>query len=107
MGLRMTIPTQLVIEALLADPGQERYGYEIGESAGLASGTVHPILARLENLGWVESRWEDVDASAAGRPARRYYLLTDGGRADARAALLRARRPHPRPVAALPGPAPA
>jgi PadR family transcriptional regulator, regulatory protein PadR len=107
MGLRMTIPTQLVLEALLAEPERERYGYELGETAGLASGTVHPILARLEGQGWVESRWEDVDASDAGRPARRYYRLTDGGRAEARLALLRAYRPRRRPAtaAALPGPA--
>ena len=44
----MTIPTQRVLELLLAEPEDERYGYEIGETAGLASGTVHPILARLE-----------------------------------------------------------
>ena len=45
---RMTIPTQLVLRALLADPSQELYGVEIGAAAGLPSGTVHPILARLE-----------------------------------------------------------
>ena len=50
----MTIPTQLVLRVLLEEPGAERYGYEVGEAAGLASGTVHPILARLEGVGWVE-----------------------------------------------------
>jgi PadR family transcriptional regulator, regulatory protein PadR len=45
---RMTIPTQLVLRTLLADPEQERYGVEIGAAAGLPSGTIHPILARLE-----------------------------------------------------------
>ncbi len=53
---RMTLPTQLVLRALLEDPGAERYGLEIGDTAGLPSGTIHPILARLERLGWVESR---------------------------------------------------
>jgi DNA-binding PadR family transcriptional regulator len=92
---RMTIPTQLVLRALLANPAQERYGVEIGTAAGLPSGTVHPILARLEALGWVSSRWEDVDPSEAGRPARRYYRLTSDGVPAARAALARARRPVP------------
>ena len=96
---RMTIPTQRVLKALLADPPAELYGIEIGDAAHLPSGTVHPILARLEGLGWVESRWEEIDPSAAGRPARRYYRLTPDGVAAARSALARAyrgRAPAPR-----------
>ena len=91
----MTIPTQLVLEALLDDPQAERYGLEIGEAAGLRSGTVHPILARLEGYGWLASRWEDVDVSVEGRPARRYYKLTADGVQAARVALARAYRPSP------------
>jgi PadR family transcriptional regulator PadR len=83
----MTIPTQLVLRALLADPQRELYGAEISEAAGLPSGTVHPMLARLEGLGWVESRWEDIDTRAEGRPARRYYRPTASGIESARAAL--------------------
>jgi PadR family transcriptional regulator PadR len=93
--LRMTIPTQRVLEALLAEPGAELYGLEIGSSAGLRSGTVHPILARLEGYGWLSSRWEDVDPSAEGRPPRRYSRLTATGAEAARAALARAYRPSP------------
>src|SRR3954454_7739564 len=89
----MTIPTRLVLLALLADPTDELYGLEIGEAAGLASGTVHPILARLEGLGWLESRWEEIDASAEGRPPRRYYRLTATGADAARDALNRSYRP--------------
>lgn len=91
----MTIPTQRVLEALLDDPMRELYGLEIGGAAGLRSGTVHPILARLEGYGWLSSRWEDIDASAEGRPARRYYKLTADGVQAARAALARAYRPSP------------
>jgi PadR family transcriptional regulator, regulatory protein PadR len=87
---RMTIPTQLVLHALLTDPAKELYGVEIGTAAGLPSGTVHPILARLETVGWLTSRWEDIDPRAEGRPARRYYQLTPNGLALARAALARA-----------------
>jgi hypothetical protein len=57
---RMTMPTQLVLRALLAEPAQEMYGLQICQAAGLPSGTIHPILARLEGLGWLESRWEDA-----------------------------------------------
>ena len=93
-GPRMTIPTQLVLEVLISDPGLEQYGGQIGSAAGLPSGTVHPILARLEGLGWLESYWEDVDPRQAGRPARRYYRLTADGANHAPAALLRAQRPR-------------
>ena len=93
-GPRMTIPTQLVLRALLEDPTRELYGIEIGAAAGLPSGTIPPILARLEGLGWVESRWEDIDTRAEGRPARRYYRLTAAGVQSARLALARAYRPR-------------
>ena len=89
---RMTIPTQRVLAALLEDTARELYGLEIGEAAGLPSGTVHPILARLEGAGWLESRWEEVEPSAAGRPARRDYSFTPDGAQSARRALERAYR---------------
>ena len=100
---RMTLPTQLVLRALLEEPGAERYGLEVGEAAGLPSGTIHPILARLERLGWVESRWEDVDPREAGRPARRYYRLTTDGVERARDGLARAYRPRSGVIRPQPG----
>jgi DNA-binding PadR family transcriptional regulator len=90
---RMTITTQLVLQAFLEDPRRELYGLQIGAAAGLPSGTVHPILARLEGLGWVESRWEEIEPRLEGRPSRRYYQLTGSGAQDAREALARAYRP--------------
>jgi PadR family transcriptional regulator, regulatory protein PadR len=92
----MTISTQLVLRALLADPAQELYGVEIDTAAGLPSGTVHPILARLETVGWLESRWEEIDPRAEGRPARRYYHLTPDG-------IELARSGWPAPTAPRPG----
>lgn len=89
---KMTTTTQLVLRTLLAEPTVEQFGRQIGEQAGLASGTVHPILARLESVGWLESRWEDIDPSVEGRPARRYYRLSADGVSAARAALARATR---------------
>lgn len=99
---RMTLSTQLVLRALLADPGQERYGVEIGDAAGLPSGTLHPILARLEGVGWLESRWEDVDPRREGRPARRYYRLTATGVESARHALARVHRSTTGALAPIP-----
>jgi PadR family transcriptional regulator PadR len=89
MGItpRMTIPTLRVLAALLADPLAQHYGLELCHTAGLPSGTVYPILARLETAGWLVGAWEDIDEAAAGRRRRRYYRLTGTGRERARATL--------------------
>jgi PadR family transcriptional regulator PadR len=89
-GPRMTIPIQLVLRTLLAEPTKEMYGLQICEQAGLPSGTIHPILARLEGLGWLESRWEDVSPQEEGRPRRRYYYWSKNGAEQARIALAHA-----------------
>lgn len=90
-GPRMTIPTQLVLRALLADPAREMYGLQICAGAGLPSGTIHPILARLEHqYGWLASRWENIRPEDEGRPRRRYYRLTEDGAERARLALAQA-----------------
>jgi PadR family transcriptional regulator PadR len=90
----MTLPTQLVLRAMLIEPAQETYGLEIGQIAELPSGTIHPILARLEGCGWVESRWEDIDPVKEGRPRRRFYRLTPDGAERARNALARVHTPR-------------
>jgi DNA-binding PadR family transcriptional regulator len=90
----MTLPTQLVLRALLAEPTQEMYGLQIGQVAELPSGTIHPILARLEGCGWLESRWEDIDPVKEGRPRRRYYRLSAEGAEYARRALARVHTPR-------------
>jgi len=54
------------------------------QTTGLPSGTLYPILVRLERAGWVESRWERTDPVADGRPNRRYYQLTAEGAVAAR-----------------------
>src|SRR5262245_56314475 len=90
LGPRMTLPTQLVLRALLAEPAREMYGLQICEAARLPGGTIHPILARFEGLGWLESRWEDIIPNQKGRPRRRYYRLTGDGAEQARVALAQA-----------------
>jgi PadR family transcriptional regulator, regulatory protein PadR len=73
----MPIPTHLVLRALPANPAEPMYGLQICAQAGLPSGTVHPILAPLEGLGWLESNWEDHQRIPGRRPGRRYYWLCD------------------------------
>jgi DNA-binding PadR family transcriptional regulator len=57
-----------------------RYGFEIMRAAHLPSGTVYPLLRRLEASALVASRWEGAaDAHREGRPPRRYYEVTPEG----------------------------
>jgi PadR family transcriptional regulator, regulatory protein PadR len=86
----MTLPTQLVLTTLLDNPTAELYGLEICAAAGLPSGTIHPILARLERIGWLISRWEEIDPKLEGRPRRRYYRINPDNVAGVRSALARA-----------------
>ena len=73
-----------VLEVLLASP-DPRWGLELIKVTGRPSGTVYPLLDRLEKAGWVTSHWDD-DADRPG-PRRRMYQLTADGAAAAREAL--------------------
>jgi hypothetical protein len=85
---RMTLPTQLVLGELIADPMRRVHGFRLCAATGQPSGTVYPILARLEGLGWLDSEWEEPEVHVpAGRPRRRYYQLTEDGAAKAKSAL--------------------
>ena len=79
--MRLTYPTTLVLQALLQ---HHHHGFDIMDATGLPSGTVYPILRRLEAEGCVRSRWEkDGEARKEQRPPRRYYELTSHGRSVA------------------------
>jgi DNA-binding PadR family transcriptional regulator len=74
----MSRPTVTVLQALYDGAS---YGFDIMDATGQPSGTVYPILARLESRGLAESAWEDPQAHRQeGRPARKYYRLTAAGR---------------------------
>lgn len=77
--VRMSLQTLKVLEAFLENPSQQLSGAEVHQRCGLASGTLYPILLRLEAAGWFVSRWESIDPSSAGRPRRRLYRLTPTG----------------------------
>jgi PadR family transcriptional regulator, regulatory protein PadR len=82
---RITGPTLKVLGALLSDTQVEFSGAEVSRATKLASGTLYPILYRLEHAGWLESRWEEDDAKTLGRPRRRLYWVTNLGATRARA----------------------
>jgi PadR family transcriptional regulator PadR len=81
--VRMSLQTLRVLEAFLDNPSEELAGSDVQKRGKVASGTLYPILLRLEAAGWFVSRWEAVDPAQVGRPRRRLYRLTPGGRSRA------------------------
>jgi DNA-binding PadR family transcriptional regulator len=95
--VRFTHSTALVLVALARGT---RHGFDLLEETGLQSGTVYPILRRLESAGLVRSRWEAVQrARDEGRPPRRYYELSGAGAEALKEALER----HPDAARAIGG----
>jgi DNA-binding PadR family transcriptional regulator len=82
---RITGPTLKVLREFVNRPADRLSGIEISRSTGLASGTLYPILFRLEEAGWLESEWEEVVPTQVKRPRRRLYRTTALGEANARA----------------------
>jgi DNA-binding PadR family transcriptional regulator len=90
MGVRIRFSRQTltVLEALLVHPSDWHHGYAIARQTGIPSGTLYPILMRLEKLKWLETRWEAT--APQGRPPRHLYRLSANGRQWAREELLSA-----------------
>lgn len=83
----LTYNATLVLRALSVG---HRYGFDLMRATELPSGTVYPILRRLESGGLVRSRWEnETKAFSEGRPRRRYYEATAQGLAALSEALER------------------
>lgn len=84
--LRFSAATQVVLGHFLARKTRWLHGYTLLSELDLSSGTLYPVLMRLADAGWLETRWEPP--AAAGRPARHVYRLA-GGVAPAAHALLK------------------
>lgn len=94
----MTTPVRMILDALAhAGPDDPLWGYKLSELTGLGSGTIYPIMERLEKGGYVSATVETP--RPADRPPRRFYELTGTGRelvATVRTAL--SPRPWPPPI---------
>jgi PadR family transcriptional regulator, regulatory protein PadR len=77
-----------VLKIFLEDPTQPRYGFELMKLTGMASGSLYPMLARLEEAGWLIRGKEDIDPRAAGRPPRLHYRITGAAATAAHVQLL-------------------
>jgi DNA-binding PadR family transcriptional regulator len=92
LRLRRSPQTLAVLSALLRRAQAWHYGYDLLKETGLKSGTLYPILARLQQGGWLEQRWEKP--TGPGRPPRHLVRLTRPGRSMAREYLARATTPR-------------
>lgn len=72
------------ILAVLLDAGHQwSHGYELARLADVKSGTLYPLLIRLEAQGYLEAEWQQP--AERGRPPRHGYRLTASGVQLARA----------------------
>ena len=75
--IRRPSAATLKILKYLSESPDGLHGYALMKGAGLASGTLYPILGRLAERGWLEKAW-DMEEDAG--PPRRIYTLTALGR---------------------------
>ena len=92
--MKMTAPLERVLRAFLADPAEPRYGYDLMKAARLKSGTLYPLLSRLEDEKLVTSAWETPQQD--GHRPRKYYRLTANGAEVARLELAQVSAGRPR-----------
>jgi PadR family transcriptional regulator len=100
--VRITIHMLRVLGVLLDNPSAEYYGLEISKLSGLPTGSIYPILTRLETAGWITSSWEKIDESTEGRRRRRYYQLSPQGAQKAETAMQEMKSMLPSPQAVRP-----
>jgi DNA-binding PadR family transcriptional regulator len=77
--VRLTTQTVKVLSAILSRPRDGMAGSDLSRETGLASGTLYPILMRLEKAGWLSSDWEQGIPAELGRPRKRFYKITATG----------------------------
>jgi DNA-binding PadR family transcriptional regulator len=85
---RISPETLRVLQSFFVRPTDWRYGYELSRETKLKSGTLYPILMRLEKYGLLEARWV---ATQEGVPPRHTYRLTPNGLELARIQLVEVR----------------
>ena len=70
--------TRRVLTVLSQAGAQWSYGYELCRTAQVKSGTLYPLLIRLEGQGYLEAEWQGL--GDPGRLPRHAYRLTATGR---------------------------
>ena len=66
----------LIVLQMFANSARPLAGSDVLKETGFMSGTLYPILSRLEQAQWLSSEWEQVSAVEVKRPRKRLYRLT-------------------------------
>src|SRR6201986_71506 len=83
-SLRLELRRGCLIVAVLAQLRHEHYGYTLrkalaDEGLAIEESTLYPMLRRLETQGLLKSEWREE-----GKRNKRFYVLSDAGRATLR-----------------------
>lgn len=73
----LSAPARNVLAIMVEAGSRWRHGYDLCHQAGIKSGTLYPLLIRLEAQGHLEAEWQAP--AEPGRPARHAYRLTAAG----------------------------
>jgi PadR family transcriptional regulator, regulatory protein PadR len=66
----------VTLQMFASSPTHALAGSDILKETGILSGTLYPILSRLERARWLSSEWEQVSPIEVRRPRKRLYQLT-------------------------------
>lgn len=89
--LRMTHTLVKAAAALMEQPHEQHWGYDLAPRAGVNSNALYQVLERMYARDWLDDRWEQIDPREK-RPPRRYYTITPNGMAHLDALLAKAAR---------------
>lgn len=78
----LSAPARKVLAIMAGAGARWWHGYELCQQAGVKSGTLYPLLIRLEAQHYLKAEWQQP--AEAGRPPRHAYRLTAAGRQLAR-----------------------
>jgi PadR family transcriptional regulator, regulatory protein PadR len=80
---RALSPAARNVLKIMAGAGEAWFhGYDLCRQAAIKSGTLYPLLIRLEAQGYLEAEWHPP--TEPGRPPRHVYRLTASGQRLAR-----------------------
>ncbi len=75
----LSMQSLAVLDAIAMSRQEWSYGLEISKATSLKSGSLYPILMRLDERGFLESCW--LQPERPGRPPRHGYRITKSGMA--------------------------
>ncbi len=74
----LSAPAKNLLALMVRARDEWCHGYDLCQQAGIKSGTLYPLLIRLEAQGYLEAEWQAP--AERGRPPRHAYRLTAKGR---------------------------